>query len=171
MSKLNTSKLFQKKLGMEDFEVIPGKQLGKGSYGEVCLVREKVTKKLFAMKKMNKNFIKQYSSAENLKREIKIQRKLKHPHIARLYYFFEDEKFVYLIIEYAQNGKNHELVARQFLTFLGTLFKFLRKNKKLKESDAFIYFFQTCLGIDYIQKRGIIHRDLKPENLLLGEIL
>jgi serine/threonine protein kinase len=45
----------------------------------------------------------------------------------------------------------------------------LRKKKKLRESDAFIYFFQTCLGIDYIQKRGIIHRDLKPENLLLDD--
>lgn len=56
------------------------------------------------MKVMNKKFIFQYSSAQNLKNEIKIQRKLKHPHIARLYYYFEDDENVYLILEYAPNG-------------------------------------------------------------------
>lgn len=54
---------------------------------------------------------------------------------------------------------------------IGNFFHFLKKRKKLKESDAFLYFFQTCLGINYIQKKGIIHRDLKPENLLLDDKL
>jgi aurora kinase len=53
------------------------------------------------MKIMSKKFIYQYSSAENLKNEIKIQRKLRHEHIARLFSYFEDSKNVYLIIEYA----------------------------------------------------------------------
>jgi serine/threonine protein kinase len=55
-------------------------------------------------------------------------------------------------LEYAENG---------------SLFHFLRKKRKIPEQEAFVYFFQTCLGIDYLHKKGIIHRDLKPENLLL----
>lgn len=51
----------------------------------------------------------------------------------------------------------------------GSLFGYLRKRKILPENEAFVYFFQTCLGIDYLHKKQIIHRDLKPENLLLDK--
>ena len=75
-----------------------------------------------------------------------------HPHITKLYHYFEDKENVYLILEFASNGN---------------LFNYLRKKKKFQENEAFVYFFQTCLGIDYLHKKDIIHRDLKPENLLL----
>ena len=45
----------------------------------------------------------------------------------------------------------------------------MKRKGKFSESKAFVYFFQTTLGIDYLHKRHIIHRDLKPENLLLDE--
>mmetsp|Transcript_7471 Transcript_7471/g.10407 ORF Transcript_7471/g.10407 Transcript_7471/m.10407 type:complete len:125 (-) Transcript_7471:1027-1401(-) len=106
------------------------------------------------MKIMTKKSIFQYCSVENLKREIKIQKKLQHPHITKLHHYFEDKENVYLILEYAENG---------------SLFNFLRKKKRFVENESFVYFFQTCLGIDYLHKKNIIHRDLKPENLLLDK--
>ena len=45
----------------------------------------------------------------------------------------------------------------------------MRKKGKFSESEAFVYFFQTALGIDFLHKKSIIHRDLKPENLLLDK--
>lgn len=83
---------------------------------------------------------------ENLKREIKIQKKIEHPHITKLVSCFEDKENVYLILEYAENG---------------SLFHYLRRKRKFTEQEAFVYFFQTCLGIDYLHKKNIIHRDLK----------
>jgi len=59
-----------------------------------------------------------------------------------------------LILEYAPNGN---------------LFHYIRKKKGLPEKEAFVYFFQTCIGIDYLHKNDIIHRDIKPENLLLDD--
>ena len=98
------------------------------------------------------------SSPEHLKREIKIQKKLNHPHIIRLLYSFEDKENVYLVLEYAENGN---------------LFYYLRKKKQLTEREAFVYYFQTCIGIDYLHKKGILHRDLKVEegNLILFTFL
>ena len=81
-----------------------------------------------------------------MKQEIKIHKKLNHPHIIKLYHFFEDKCFIYMIMEYAENG---------------TLFNFIKKRKKLTESETFFLFFQTCLGIDYLHKNDIMHRDLK----------
>ncbi len=69
-------------------------------------------------------------------------------------HYFEDKENVYLILEFAENG---------------SLFSYLRKKQRFSEIEAFVYFFQTCLGIDYLHKKSIIHRDLKPENLLLDK--
>ena len=54
--------------------------------------------------KMLKKEIFEFCTVENLKREIRIQRKLQHPHVTRLYYYFEDKEKVYLILEYAENN-------------------------------------------------------------------
>jgi serine/threonine protein kinase len=118
------------------------------------MVREKIgnPNHFFAMKIINKKMLMEYASAEVLKREVKIQKRLDHPHVIKLYHFFEDKENVYLILEYAEKG---------------SLFRYLRKKKKLSEEEAFIFFFQTCSGIDYLHKKNVLHRDLKPENLLL----
>ncbi|CAK62818.1 unnamed protein product (macronuclear) [Paramecium tetraurelia] len=126
--------------------------LGQGSFGWVTLVREIQTGKLFAMKAMKKAELFKYCTIDNLKREIKIQRKLNHPHIIDLDSYFEDKTNVYLILEYAEGG---------------SLFKRIKKQRRLSEDEAYHYLYQTCLGIEYLHKMKIIHRDIKPENLLL----
>lgn len=83
---------------------------------------------------------------DNLKKEIKIQRKLNHPHVIKMDSYFEDREHVYLVLEYAEGG---------------SLFKVIKKKRKLSEDEAFVYLFQTCLGVDYLHKLKIIHRDLK----------
>jgi len=72
-----------------------------------------------------------------LKREIKIQKKMDHPHVIKLLHYFEDKENVYLILQYAENG---------------SLFRYLKKKSRFKEEEAFVYFFQTCLGIDFSTK-------------------
>jgi serine/threonine protein kinase len=99
--------------------------------------------------------LQQFSSLEHLKREIKIHRKLEHPHIIKLHHYFEDGDNVYITLEYAQQG---------------SLFHYLRGKRKLPENEVFVYFFQTCVGIDYLHKKNIVHRDLKvtlPDTLRL----
>jgi serine/threonine protein kinase len=93
---------------LDDYMVVagPGKKsdLGSGAFGRVKLVVEKKSGKHFAMKIMEKKQIFQYCSVENLKREIKIQKKACFPNICKLYHYFEDKDQVYLILDYAENG-------------------------------------------------------------------
>jgi serine/threonine protein kinase len=90
----------------EDFTDVNGKVLGEGSYGRVKLVMEKDTGTKFAMKIIAKSSLKSFTSINNVKREIKIQSKLSHPHIIKLIYYFENDDNVYMIMDYAPNGKN-----------------------------------------------------------------
>ena len=95
---------------------------------------------------MNKHVIFNNSNKDNLRREIRIQKHIIHPHIISLYHYFEDKENVYMILEYADNK---------------TLFEHIRHKKSLSEREAFIYFFQTALSLDYLHKNNIIYRDLK----------
>ena len=98
--------------------------------------------------------IAQYGARNYIRREIKLQRKINRKEIIRLIHYFEDKLNVYLVLEYAAGGN---------------LFFYLRKKKCLSEAEAFKFWFQTCIAIDYLHKNNILHRDLKPENILLDK--
>lgn len=87
-----------------DFKIVEDGDLGEGSYGKVVLVQERATGREYAMKIIPKDLLLKYSTTENMKSEVKIQSGLRHPHILKLLYYFEDDTNVYMILEYAHNG-------------------------------------------------------------------
>lgn len=78
--------------------------------------------------------------------------KLDHPSILRLYDYFEDEKYVYLVLELCSGGE---------------LFDRIIANKYYNENDARIIFSQIMKAIYYCHLNGVCHRDLKPENFIM----
>eukprot|EP00826_Nyctotherus_ovalis_P039519 TRINITY_DN3807_c0_g1_i8.p1 TRINITY_DN3807_c0_g1~~TRINITY_DN3807_c0_g1_i8.p1 ORF type:complete len:557 (+),score=136.90 TRINITY_DN3807_c0_g1_i8:197-1867(+) len=128
--------------------------LGKGSYGEVMLMKEKATGQLVAMKVINKGAVDNPKALQCLVNEIEIQKRIIHENIIRLFSYFEDSKNLYIIMEYAKKG---------------SLFQLMRKKGKLSEKEAFFFFTQTCSAIYFLHGHDLIHRDIKPENLLVME--
>jgi calcium-dependent protein kinase len=77
---------------------------------------------------------------------------LSHPHILKLYEFYEDPKTIYMVTELCTGGDLFDHVANQrFLT----------------EPIAASIMYQLLTAIHYCHTNGVVHRDLKPENLLL----
>ncbi len=90
---------------LDDFEI--GKALGKGKYGTVWMAREKIsgTKKIIALKVLFKDQIEKTGIMHQLRREIEVHSRVsrgeKSKNILKLYGYFDDDKRVYLVLEYA----------------------------------------------------------------------
>ena len=99
--------------------------LGKGSFGEVELAKHKKTGTKLAVKKIDKQSLANKKIRATLMREVEIHKKLKHENIIRLFGSVEDDKYIYLILEYASKGN---------------LFYKIRNKKTLTEDEAFYFF-------------------------------
>lgn len=136
---------------LKDFDI--GRPLGKGKFGSVYLARVKGVNFIVALKILFKSQLEKANVEHQLRREIEIQGHLRHPHILRLYNYFDDEKRIYLILEYAERGE---------------LYKELQKYQRFEEERAAKLMFQMTDALQYCHEKKVIHRDIKPENLLLG---
>src|SRR5437016_1218425 len=112
---------------MSDIEFIKSNNsiLGKGSYGEVELAKHKRNGKKLAIKKIDRMSLANKKIRATLMREVEIHKKLKHPNIIRLFTSLEDDKHIYLVLEYASKGN---------------LFYIIRNKKTLTEDEAFYFF-------------------------------
>ncbi|XP_026331476.1 serine/threonine-protein kinase SIK3 isoform X2 [Hyposmocoma kahamanoa] len=127
------------------------KTIGTGNFAVVKLATHVITKSKVAIKIIDKSRL----DEDNLKktfREIAIMKKLRHPHIVRLYQVMESTHTIYLVTEYAPNGE---------------IFDHLVSRGRMPESEAARAFAQMVSAVGYCHSRGVVHRDLKAENLLL----
>uniref|UniRef100_I1JB62 non-specific serine/threonine protein kinase n=1 Tax=Glycine max TaxID=3847 RepID=I1JB62_SOYBN len=143
-------RLQRHKMGADDFE--PLTMIGKGAFGEVRICREKATGHVYAMKKLKKSEMLRRGQVEHVKAERNLLAEVDSNCIVKLYCSFQDEEFLYLIMEYLPGGDMMTLLMRKDI---------------LTEDEARFYVGETVLAIESIHKHNYIHRDIKPDNLLL----
>jgi len=144
----------ERECNKDDFEAIEDKALGKGGFGHVWKVKHKLTKKIYAIKVINKDYILKENMVEQINREIEIMYKTDHPHIIKLYNHYEDDDNFYLIMHCASKGQ---------------LYSQLKRLKRLDERTVAQYLRELISAVKYIHSMNppIIHRDIKPENILI----
>ena len=140
------------KLSYKDFE--PLKLLGRGSFGEVLLVRLKANKKLYAMKVLDKKMLKQRKQQIHTKTERDLMVKINCPFIVNIKSAFQDETKLYIVSEFLQGGD---------------LFFHLHEKRYtvFPEIKARFYIMELVIALDFLHQNNMIYRDLKPENILL----
>lgn len=142
--------------GSEQVEVsyTDTKVIGNGSFGVVYQARLVESSELVAIKKVLQD--KRFKN-----RELQIMRKLDHPNIVKLNYFF-----------YSSGEKKDEIYLNLVLEFVPeTVYRVARHYSKNKQTLAplliKLYMYQLLRSLAYIHSYGICHRDIKPQNLLL----
>ncbi|XP_053708116.1 serine/threonine-protein kinase BRSK2 isoform X3 [Synchiropus splendidus] len=129
------------------------KTLGKGQTGLVKLGVHCITGQKVAIKIVNREKLSQ-SVLMKVEREIAILKLIEHPHVLKLHDVYENNKYLYLVLEHVSGGE---------------LFDYLVKKGRLTPKEARKFFRQIISALDFCHSHSICHRDLKPENLLLDE--
>jgi len=141
-----------RKMCVEDFE--PLKIIGRGAFGEVRLVRQKSTGEIFAMKKLKKSEMVRRGQVDHVKAERNLLAEVNSRTVVTLYYSFQDDQFLYLVMEYLPGGDVMTLLIRR---------------DTLTEEETRFYLAQTVQALETIHAHNFIHRDIKPDNLLLDK--
>lgn len=93
---------------VEDFYTL-GKQLGKGSYGEVFLATNKLTNEQVAVKIIRKNPVNR-KQKKFLQREQAIMTTVNHENIVRTVDIFDSSSKLAIVSEYMQGGELFDLI-------------------------------------------------------------
>ena len=85
-------------------------------------------------------------------KEIQVLKELEHPNIIKIFEYYIDNKYHYIISELLTGGELYE-----------TILKF----QKFNEKKAAYIMKQILSALNYLHSKGIVHRDIKPENILV----
>uniref|UniRef100_A0A3Q1F0G4 non-specific serine/threonine protein kinase n=1 Tax=Acanthochromis polyacanthus TaxID=80966 RepID=A0A3Q1F0G4_9TELE len=139
------------RLHRDDFEML--KVIGRGAFGEVAVVKMKHTERVYAMKILNKWEMLKRAETACFREEREVLVKGDSQWITTLHYAFQDDNYLYLVMDYYVGG--------DLLTLLS---KF---EDRLPEDMAKFYVAEMVLAIHSIHQQHYIHRDIKPDNVLL----
>ena len=137
---------------IHDYESI--KIIGRGAFGEVHVCRNKKTDEIVAVKKIKKEVLDNKNQVIHIKNEQLFMSKVKSPWIVELKASFQDNDYLYLVMEFLQGGD---------------LMNILIKKNVLNEEEARFYVAEIVLAIESIHKLDCIHRDIKPDNVLIDK--
>ncbi|KAI4803853.1 hypothetical protein KUCAC02_025501 [Chaenocephalus aceratus] len=136
----------------EDFDRV--KVIGRGAFGEVQLVRHKASQKVYAMKLLSKFEMIKRSDSAFFWEERDIMAFANSPWVVQLCCAFQDEHFLYMVMEYMPGG---DLVN-------------LTSTYDVPEKWAKFYTAEVVMALEAIHSMGFIHRDVKPDNMLLDRL-
>ncbi|KAJ3438554.1 non-specific serine/threonine protein kinase [Anaeramoeba flamelloides] len=149
----NTTKRFKvDKVSLEDFKLLS--VIGRGTYGKVMLVKKKDTKKIYAMKSLQKGMLADHQQILHTMSERDVLMRVRHPFLVGLHYSFQTTEKLYMALDYAPGGE---------------LFTRISEEGKLPQDRAKLYIAEIMLALDHLHKMDVVYRDLKPENVLLDQ--
>lgn len=126
--------------------------IGRGAFGEVRVCRWKENGQIVAVKKMKKKEMIYKNQVGHIRAERDVLAFADIPWIVELKCSFQDEKYLYLVMEYLAGGD---------------LMTLLMKKDILTEAESKFYISELIVAVDSVHKMNYIHRDLKPDNILI----
>ncbi|KAL4659106.1 serine/threonine-protein kinase PLK1-like [Arapaima gigas] len=131
-----------------------GRFLGKGGFAKCYEITDVETKEVFAGKVVPKALLLKPHQKEKMSMELAIHKSLAHPHVVGFHGFFEDDDFVFVVLEICRRR---------------SLLELHKRRKLVTEPEARYFMRQTILGCQYLHNNKVIHRDLKLGNLFLND--
>ncbi|XP_059196694.1 serine/threonine-protein kinase PLK1 [Centropristis striata] len=131
-----------------------GRFLGKGGFAKCYEITDMETNQVFAGKIVPKSLILKQHQREKMSSEISIHKSLDHANVVGFHGFFEDDDFVFVVLEICRRR---------------SLLELHKRRKAVTEPEARYYMTQLLKGVQYLHNRRVIHRDLKLGNIFLND--
>ena len=128
------------------------KNLGKGSYGNVSLVKNIKNNFFYAIKNISNKQILYCKLCKNIELERSILLQIDHPFIVKLVKTLKDKNYIYYLMDYIKGKELYEVLLE-----IGILSKFQTQ----------FYIGSMMLAVKYLHDRKFIFRDIKPENIMV----
>lgn len=127
-----------------------GDSLGKGAFGSVYRGLNWMSGETVAVKQVRLGSMPQGELRE-IMAEIDLLKNLKHPNIVKYKGSEKTREYLFIILEYCENGSLQHICKR---------------FGKFPEGLVGIYLIQILEGLIYLHDQGVIHRDIKGANIL-----
>lgn len=128
--------------------------IGEGGVGKVYLASHLQLGRKVAIKALNPGLVDNQEVRQRFRNEAATLSSLQHLNIVTLYDYVEEEKDLFLIMEYVDG-----LPLNKYIKDV---------SGPIPEDKAIKIFNQILDGMAYAHKQDIIHRDIKPSNIILG---
>jgi len=133
-----------------------GRFLGKGGFAKCYELKDLATGEVTAGKIVPKSLLTKTHQKEKMSQEIRLHKSVAHNNLVKLFSYFEDPNFVYIVLELCRKRSLMELHKRR---------------KAITEPETRYFLHQILLGCLYLHDNKIIHRDLKLGNVFLNDLM
>ena len=144
-------------MSLKDFEII--KELGKGAFGCVWIVKRKEDGQRYAMKRVKISAL-DPRERENALNEVRILASLHNINIVAYKEAFYDEesKTLNIVLEFADDGDLESKIQKN-----------IKSRSSFNENDIWNYLIQIIQGLKYLHENKIMHRDIKCANIFMNK--
>ena len=130
------------------------KKIGKGAFGTVLLVNDRVVDENLILKFLNPDVASDDEMIKRFVHELRYSRKITHKNVIRIYDFLQMGSLYAISMEYFASH---------------TLGDETKDDEPLPTDRALQYTCDIATGMIVAHLAGIIHRDLKPANILIDD--
>jgi serine/threonine protein kinase len=130
--------------------------LGTGAMGQVYRAHHIHLNRPAALKLMHDHMSRNLAFQTRFRQEARAIAALQHPNIVGIYDFGEQDKRLYLALEFVAAGSLRALLQQ-----------FDADHQPFPLALGLDLMRQAAAGLAYAHKQGMLHRDIKPDNMLL----
>ena len=133
------------------YEVI--EKIGKGAFGVVLLVKDKMVNEEIILKFLNPHMVSDQTIVDRFVHELRFSRKLTHENIIRIFDFITFGRSYAISMEYFKSHSLSEEI----------------KRKQIDIPRYIKIIIDICKGLSVAHAAEVVHRDIKPANILIND--
>lgn len=142
---------------LRDFGYEEIRNIGRGQYGVVQLVRSLQDQMLYVCKTVDLT-CRPKAEREAAQQEVGLLKSLNHPNIVQYKESFAKGDAIIIAMQYCEDGD-----------LAGFIKDMAKRRMRVKETIVMSYLVQVLNALQYLHGKRILHRDLKSSNLFLTE--